>query len=367
MLSTLIAASRFSNKSWKREVISQAKKISEEVDGGYLRLWLFRRESEILRMTGKDPKSNDMMESLVNAISLACQDKTHDGDARWNAEIGGLIHSYAENLIQGDNLESARHELAKWAPLNPTSTSSIERIVARSFKCSLGRILNFQGHFQEALDILLPTFQESDTDDFWEGSGWWLVLLCNLAVIYIELDRAAEAAELVAPRLERMAQRGTQNISIGCRLQLVLAESLIRRHMYDQAEEVVLKLNAFVEAITDPDMFVKRFIFGICSILARIAHFRSRWEEALDLWDKTSKALEGLGATDQSRMGLVQHAIAYALLKIGKVEQGLTAFHQGEGMLRGSHRRYWLVGFESYWRDYIVTCVYSEVAALGTK
>ena len=366
-MSTLVAASRFSNKSWKREAISQAKSLSEEVDGGYLRLWLLRRESEVLRITGKDPKSKDMMESLANVISLYSQDKTHGGDARWNAEIGGLIHSYAENLIQGDKLESARHELEKWAPLNPTSPSSIERIVARSFKCSLGRILGFQGYFQEALDILLSTFQESDTEGFWEGSGWWLVLLSNLAAIYIELDRAAEAEEIVSPRLEEMALRGTQNVSIGCRLQLVLAESFIRRHMYDQAEEAILKLKTFVDANTDPDMFAKRFIFGIRNGLARIAHFRSRWEEALDLWDQTLKALEGLQNPEQTRVGLVQYAIAYALLKMGKVEQGLTAFHQGENRLRGGNRRYWVVGFESYWRDYIVERVYSEIAARGTK
>ena len=318
-------------------------------------------------MTGKDPRSNNTLAELVDAINISDDDPVPGGcDARWNAERGGLIHSYAENLIQSGKLESARYELAKWVPLDATSPSSMERIVSRSFKSSLGRTLIFQGYFQEALNLLLPTLQESDTDDFFEGTGWRLVLLSNIGDIYIELDRAAEAEEIISPESKKMVQAGAQNISSGRRLQLVLAESFIRRAMYHRAEEVALNLKTILEAITDPDMFAKRGIFRVLNMLARIAHFRSRWIEALELWDQTKKALEVLGRQDHSQMGLVQYAIAYALMKIGKLPESLQAFGKGKSMLEGQERRHWIVGFESYWHDYIVECVNLEVASLRT-
>ena len=85
-------------------------------------------------MTGKDPRSNNALAELVDAIYISDDDPVPEGDARWNAERGGLIHSYAENLIQSGKFESARHELAKWVPLHATSSLSTERIVSRSFK-----------------------------------------------------------------------------------------------------------------------------------------------------------------------------------------------------------------------------------------
>ena len=83
---------------------------------------------------------------------------------------------------------------------------------------------------------------------------------------------------------------------------------------------MALNLKTILEAITDPDKFAKRGIFRVLNMLARIAHFRSHWIEALELWDQAKKALEVLGQQDHLQMGLVQYAIAYALMKIGNYQ-----------------------------------------------
>jgi lipopolysaccharide biosynthesis regulator YciM len=118
----------------------------------------------------------------------------------------------------------------------------MERIVLRGRNITLGKILRFQGHFQEALDTLKAVLQESKIDSFYDCTGWRRVLLSNIGDLYCELRRPADAQFLLEPELKQMIDSGSQNISSGRRLQLTLAESFIRSGMYEKAEEVLSNL-----------------------------------------------------------------------------------------------------------------------------
>jgi len=363
MSSMLLAASRFSSTSWKREAIERVKQLSQDENDAYLNVCVAQRESSLLRMLGEGASSNKTLEEFIHSTILPGYDQLLEGDARWNAQRGELVLSFAENLIESGALTAARHELLQWKPINPGSPSSMERIVLRGRNITLGKTLKFQGHFQEALDTLNAVLQESEIDSFYEGTGWRRVLLSNIGDLYCELRRPADAQFLLEPELKQMIDSGSQNISSGRRLQLTLAESFIRSGMYEKAEEVLSNLGKLYGTIHDPDALAKRGMFRVWASLARIAHVGCYWDEALLNWNKASSALQSLGQQDNSHSGLVQYATAHALAKLGKMRGSSDVLAKAKDLLNSDERRYWIVGFDSYWRDYIIECVDQSVGA----
>lgn len=359
----LLAASRFSSTSWKRETINRIKQLSQDENDAYLKICVAHRESSVLRMLGEGTSSNKTLEEFVHSTILPGYNQLLEGDARWNARRGELVLSFAENLIEAGALTAARHELLQWKPISPGSPSSMERIVLRGRNITLGKILKFQGHFQEALDTLDAVLQESEIDSFYEGTDWRRVLLCNIGDLYCELRRPADTQSLVAPELKRMIDSGSQNISSGRRLQLTLAESFIRSGMFVKAEEVSSNLGKVYSTIHDPDALTKRGMFRVWASLARIAHLRYRWNEALLHWNKASDALRSLCQQDSPHSALVQYATAYTLAKLGKAPRGglNISAAKAKDLLKTGERRYWIAGFDSYWHDYIVECVHQSL------
>jgi len=314
-------------------------------------------------MLGEGASSNKTLEEFIHSTILPGYNQLLEGDARWNAQRGELVLSFAENLIESGALTAARHELLQWKPINPGSPSSMERIVLRGRNITLGKILKFQGHFQEALDTLKAVLQESKTDSFYDCTGWRRVLLSNIGDLYCELQRPADAQFLLEPELKQMIDSGSQNISSGRRLQLTLAESFIRSGMYEKAEEILSNLGKLYGTIHDPDALAKRGMFRVWASLARIAHVGCYWDEALLNWNKASSALQSLGQQNKSHSGLVQYATAHALAKLGKMRGSSDVLAKAKDLLNSDERRYWIVGFDSYWRDYIIECVDQSVGA----
>lgn len=356
MSSMLLAASRFSNSLWKQEAVDRIKQLLQDSSDAYLKVCLAQRESSLLRMLGKRASSNKTLEGFIHSTILPGYDQLLESDARWNAQRGELILSFGENLIANDALTIARHELVQWRSINPKSPSSMERIVLRGRNIMLGKILRFQGHFQAAVDVLDAVLQESKVDSFYEGTGWRRVLLSNLADLYCELQRPADAQSLLEPEFRQMIDSRSQDISSGRRIRLSLAETYIRSGAYEKAEEILSSLAKLYGTIDDPDSLAKSGILRVWASLARIAHVRCCWDEALLNWNKASSALQSLGRQNRSHFGLVQHAIAHALSKLGKVQESSDVSAKAKDFLSGDERRYWIVGFDSYWRDYIIEC-----------
>ncbi|KAI4287789.1 MAG: hypothetical protein L6R35_002955, partial [Caloplaca aegaea] len=164
--SMLLAASRFSSTSWKREAINRVKQLSQDSRDAYLKVCFAQRESSLLRMLGQRASSDKTLEEFIHTTILAGCDQSLEGDPRWNAQREELILSFAENLIANDTLTTARRELLQWKPASPKSPSSMERIVLRGRNIILRKTLKFQGHFQEAVEVLGAVLQESKDRQF---------------------------------------------------------------------------------------------------------------------------------------------------------------------------------------------------------
>ncbi len=315
-------------------------------------------------MLGKPSDSNQTLKSFVHSTVFPGHDSGLEVDARWNAQRGDLVISFARNLIRNGDLTAAKQELCEWNPTNPASPSTIERLVLRRRNVNMGEVLRYEGRFEDALLYLQDVLQESEHDDFYEGTGWQRALISNVAELFCELDRPAEAKTLLMPELQQMTDRGCQNTSSGRRLQLSLIESFMKCGTYHRAEECLLYLKGVYEAIDILTTLSNRGKFRVWSSLARISHLRSRWDETLDTWLQALGILNILGREESLNSGIVHYSISYALFKLGRHEESSESLSKAQANLESEERRFWIVGFNSYWHDFIIRCVSANEPAM---
>jgi len=350
----MLAASRFYTASWKREVVGLAKRLSENVQDPYLHICIAQRESSLLRIQGNIGDSSVALERFIDTTILPGGDEPLKHDARWNAQRGELIHSFAENLIQQGLLDDAERELLEWSPIQISSPSTLETIVMHSKTISLGRILKTRGRFHQALVSLLTLLQENEDDDTNLG-GWRKVLLSNVADLYSELGQPLLAQKILIPELEKMRLTGSHDTSAGRRLQLALAESWLRNDENRKAQDALEAINSSLDSMEELDVIAKRAKFRVWSGLARVALACSRWEEAIIAWNRAAEALDILGRRTGMQPGLVHLGRSYALWQQEDAQLSVEEARKGLALLDGEgERRYWIVGLDSYWRDHII-------------
>jgi len=354
LASTTLAASRFSDMSWKIEMITRAKQLLKDSPDSYLNAWLTYRESAILRMRGKRDESAKTLEDFVRATALPANNRGSELTPRYNAQRSDLIISFSENMIQQGRLEEAKMELYEWSPLDLTAPSTLERIASRARDITLGKILRYQGLFKDALVLLEKVLEESHIDDFFEGTGWYRVLLSGVADLYIELDRPEDAEKILRQELQPMVEAGTQDIATGKRLRLSLVETYLERNMFGIAEEALLHLKEEYEVIKEPDYATSINIFRVWLGLARVSHRQGNWEDALSYWRQALAATEQLKMSNGFNAGIVRYSLAHALLMTGDSAQSDLMVAQAKQNMASEPRMFWIAGFNSKWHDYAI-------------
>ena len=355
MVGLYLSTSRFGTTTWKMEATRHAKKLSQGLGDPYLCMLVASRESSILRMKGENAKSEEVLEESMSKYMRLNQSQDFlSKNPRYNAQAGKLLQSRAENLIFFDNLEQAQREILKWSPVNYASPSWMEKTVQVSIKLTLGRISKIQGQFEEALAQFSPTFEQIVAEDI-DAGGWRRVLLANIGEVYCELGRPADAQFLLIAELDCMKLTRSQNTSSGLRLQLVLAESYLRDGSYDWSKEVAHTARSVLEGSKEHSSITRRFYLRTWTILARLAHARAHWEEALGCWRESLKILNLMWDSSGPSAAIVEFGIAYALLKQGLVHESADTEALARAHLKPEKaRRYHFTGFDSYWRDAIV-------------
>ena len=108
LAATLLSASRYSTAKWKMEAVTRARKLLEHNPDNYLNAWLELRESFVMRMSGSAGKPDKALQGFVPSILAADRDDGSQMNARYNAQRGELVVSFAENLIQQGKLGGER-------------------------------------------------------------------------------------------------------------------------------------------------------------------------------------------------------------------------------------------------------------------
>ena len=360
LAATLLAASRFSDSSWKMEALARAKELLKNDPDRFLNAWLTYRESVLLRMSGRQAESDRCLEAFVQSNVLSSRDKKSEDTPRYNAQRGELVISFAENMIREGKHKEAQNELNEWSPLDLNEPSALERIIARARNITLGKALRYQGRFQEAVELLEKVLAESQTDDCFDGTGWYRVLLSGIADLYCELGRPCDAEQLLQQELEPMTQMGTQDIATGRRLRMSLAEAFFQKNIPDKAEEILLSLKAVFETMTRPDYATQIVFFRVRVALARVYHRQARWNEAQSYWAQALGVSECLKMDVGFHAGIIRYSIAHALHVQGEREKSHEMLLEAKQNLASEPRVFWIAGFSSQWHDYIVRVVEEE-------
>jgi hypothetical protein len=81
------------------------------------------------------------------------------------------------------------------------------------------KILRYQGLLREALELLGGVLQDSLLDDYFEGTGWYGVLLSGVADLYCGLGQPVDAEKPLQRELNPMRGNGRKTLRLveGCK------------------------------------------------------------------------------------------------------------------------------------------------------
>ena len=353
MASCLIAASRFSDMAWKQDCIKRTKTILQSLDNCHLHASLAQRESALSRMHGNRQASQDALEKFIDKIIFGSRAEHLEGDARENAQRGELVISHVQNLILDDQLVLAKKELLAWQPLVSAAPSTMECLVLRSRHTNLGKVLRDLGDFDGALTYFEDLLQETALDEHFEHTGHMRVILCNIADLYCELERADDAVTAVESELVHMAASGVDNIGNGRQLKLCLAEGYIKQGRPNKAEETFNSLKGVLEDLSDPDIITKSALFRVYYGLARISHSRLDTEQAVKHWHQALEAGSRCGWNTAYPMNIARYSLAHALYESGDIKGSSEQLQLANVSLNHEEIKYWVVGLSTYWYRYV--------------
>lgn len=360
----ILAASSFSTVKWKTEAVARVRKILERNPDKRLSMHLACREIFLTKSSKSAEESDKILQpyrDLAAAPDLNHQPKINSS---YNSQRGRLVNILVGNLIRQGKLTRAREELVAWQPLQPASPSPLELLTLRSRDILLGKILRYQGKFDEALPFLQNTLKDSLHDDFSDGTSWYRTLIAGVADLYCELDRAGDAAQLLKKELDPMVERGIHNINASGRLlQTSLAETYIQRCMFEEAERLLLNLREAFAACGEAEYSAELHVFRICICLARVFHLQARWDEALSSWLSALAALQNAKLGSGPHAGIVRYSIAHALFMMGSDLESKEMVETARTNIASKPRMFRITCFNSLWQDFVVQTMDAEFAA----
>ncbi|EFQ99028.1 LipA and NB-ARC domain-containing protein [Nannizzia gypsea CBS 118893] len=348
----LLSASKYNSALWRRESLGKVRDLLHGSEEHYLQTWVAHRESKILRFEGDLAGSSAALEQQVN--NLKTQNFQVASNPRWNAHLGRIISSYAENSILQNGCVHAQEALEAWNPLNPKNPSSMEIAVLKSRNINLGRILKNQGNFEGALPYFEEMFLDVTDRHCNESEGWHMALFANLSDLYCELGHPEKAEAVLKKQLEIIYMRGWESISGGVRIQLAMAESFIRRGLFQKAEGCLLKLVSLCKPSEKMTVSARTNSFLVWTGLARVSHLQCRWSDAIDRWHRALELVESAGWVKSFNHGLILHSIAQIQFRMKKIDESEKTLRRAKASLAADDRKYWIVGLGSYWYDYVV-------------
>jgi tetratricopeptide (TPR) repeat protein len=311
-------------------------------------------------MRGDYESSYRALVDHIHGTVLPGLDAQLGSDARWNAQQGDLVLSFAENLIKEDDLACAKSELEAWQPLSLASPSTMEKIIVQSRDVTLARILKNEGRFKEALPCFERLFKAASFEMSHVSTGWQMIMFSNIADVYCEVGRLEDAEAVLETELQVVFSKGWENISTGRRLQLALIESFIRRGMFVKAEECLVKLIPVFEAITEPDVLQNTGHFRVWIGLVRISHLQGKWDDALLRWHRALGIVESSGWQKGFTYGVILYSISQVLFHTKSIQESYATLENAKKSFAIEERKYWIVGLGSYWYDYVVTDLGAE-------
>lgn len=280
MAITIIEASRLPGLEWKRFAIRQSEQIIDDSANNYLQSRIAEMKCLIYRVSG------DMGQASL-ALESARPDQIPDqGDRKkiYTSNSGYIVIQRALNHIQIEQLTEAIAALGGWQPTSqPPST--IEKVVIFRKYILLGKILRYQGSFEDSLAHLEMAKHLADGQnclDFLEDTS---DLSCSLADTLLELDDPARGEEYLRIEIERQAPNYTPSLKIA------LAESLFAQGQFKESGHLCAEVRGLPRLLK-----VERL--RLCIVQAKLSHVEGRYCEAFAHWTGAMAAISRFKLTN---------------------------------------------------------------------
>ncbi|WDK18144.1 LipA and NB-ARC domain-containing protein [Colletotrichum graminicola] len=260
---TLIKASQFPGMEWKRLAVSQAKATMCGLQDQYVHSCIAQRESLLQRLAGYVKPATSVRELRQGHTNSAVSKRMH-------AAIGFTDYQRALDLFQNEDLSSAMDTLKEWRLTKPASSTK-EAVLFR-MNLLRGKILRFQGKFQDSLECLSKSrcaaeqlgelhFDEDATD-----------LVVEVADTVIELNDPIRAEQLLKEQLERQYYTPAARAL----LSLSLAESLFAQQRFLEADRLCRDVES--------QQLSKMARLRLCITAATLRYVTSHWEGVFSWW-----------------------------------------------------------------------------------
>ncbi|KAF4419031.1 hypothetical protein CGGC5_v011015 [Colletotrichum fructicola Nara gc5] len=331
---TLIEASRFSGMQWKRLAVSQAKATMLNLQDQYADSCIAQRESLLQRLAGSVKSATSVPEHR--------QDLTHGvANKRMYAAVGSTVHQRALDLFQNEELSSAMAALKEWQPTEPKSLA--EEVVLFRMNFLRGKILRFQGKFQDSLECLSKS--QSATEllrdlHFDEEAG---DLVVEIADTMRELDDPIRAEELLTAQLGRQHHTPATRALLG----VSLAESLFAQQKFLEADRLCCDVES--------QRLSKMARLRLCITTAKLRHVNFDWEGAFTWWTRALVAINKFPPTSGHATRMLYVSLCDVLKHQGQkeLEQASRAeVVKLEAVSKHAEATHWIAGLR-HWRTYL--------------
>ena len=331
----VLAASYFGDVLWKIRALEAIKVITAGELADYLQTWSKMR---VCTLTSLDCGGESMEPVIYPEHSQI--------DARSNAFYGNWVLSYAANKIRRNDLIHARNSLSKFSPLNYDCPSTMERLVLKRKKITVGKIYRYEGRFREARECLTPSLGEDAALDGVTGRS----RISHLAAVLCELGKPDKAQEILKSEIELMETLETQNLRQGRGLRLALAEALVEQKLLKEAEDIYSTLKELFRNTPNTDTTTQMCDMRIRVGLARISHLKNYWSDALGYWE------EALQASMKWEEGFIRMIIYYSIGDV-KSELGISDsrsfLRKADKLLEREGRQFWWTALGTSWLNFI--------------
>lgn len=331
----LLEASRFPGIRWKRLMIAFANETLVGLEDLYIQSCMAQRQSLLHRVAGNQAEA-------IRVIDNAWLGEKPGGScmlSRMHAAAGLLVTQRALNYFQNEELAKALAALDTWEPVY---RAPAEAAVFYRIRILRGKILRFQGKFEDALKCL-ETHVLGDVENltFAEDCS---EMVCEVADTLVELDDPVAAEQMLRVQL---GCRDEPQDSAGQILRLSLAETLFAQHRYVEAGEACLDVTSWqsLSKIARLRLFIT---------LAKVQHVQRNWDSAFQYWTEALAAVNEFPPTSGHTTRIIYLSICAILHRQGREELELESRNHImalEQVSRESEAKYWIAGLRDWLRN----------------
>uniref|UniRef100_A0A8H7TVD7 Uncharacterized protein n=1 Tax=Bionectria ochroleuca TaxID=29856 RepID=A0A8H7TVD7_BIOOC len=336
LVTTLLEATRLPKLSWKRFALDEAAVLSKDFANWEIDCRIAQSRAVVARITGQVDQA------------FACLDATREmpstADQKSHSVLGQEILQRVLNSIQVERLQEAKELLDSWEPLT-NHPSPLERVIIFRKALLMGRLLRFQGAFEESIAHLRSAHELLDASDEISFDEDLRDLFCELADTLRELDNLQLAETYLQSEI---ARRTDNQITAGTSsLELCLAEVLFAQGRLEAAEVICKK-------IRDRPALLKFERLRLHLLFGRL-YFEANDLDSLTHWSAALKEAGNFHLTNGRTTRIIVLSICDILRRLGDTELVQKSMQQVAFLDEAADPmaiNYWIAGMR-HWQQHL--------------